>query len=217
MSSVATPSTFDHSSINVRNVDARRAHMKAFFIHLGLWNEEQVKVYREESEEQVSITVHNACHRQVNQVFFDFIVDQIVWYSILKQGNALGQGHDWQWTIDAVPDKKDLTAGGASVCHEQWRQRNLPHMMEDIIATGRVVNLDELYSYFNYIPMDSHIDCIFGGVSAQFPSYRIQDFNINVLRSYVLGFVEGAFPSCAKAYTSDEILALSKYKIVQGR
>ncbi|TVY62974.1 hypothetical protein Focb16_v014391 [Fusarium oxysporum f. sp. cubense] len=125
MASSGAQKTFDHSNVDFLKVGPRRAHMKAYFLHLGLWNEERVKACREYSEEQTCLMAYKDNYTQINQVTFEFIVDYFVWYNLLKVGNALGQGHDWPWPMDAAPDKKDVTSDGASGCYQTWRIRKL--------------------------------------------------------------------------------------------
>ncbi|KAF5533453.1 hypothetical protein FMEXI_11835 [Fusarium mexicanum] len=215
--SFSTPPTFDHSKIGVCDVAARRAHMKAFFLHLGLWDEDKAKTYREFSEDQACYLVHVAGHAQVNQVFFEFLVDQILWHNILTMGNALGQGHDWPWTIEGVVDKTDVTTDGASQFYREWLHRKfgVSAEVQQIIATGQILNLNGLHSYRDYIPADIHVECLFSGVSARFPHHRIQTLDIPEVQRYVVATLEGAFPSRTKFYTNDEILLRTKYKIVR--
>ncbi|PNP79516.1 hypothetical protein FNYG_07132 [Fusarium nygamai] len=123
MASSSTQKSFDHSSIDYVKIGPRRAHMKAFFLHLGLWNEEKVKIFREYGEEQACEMVHTAGLGQINQVYFELMVDQIVWFNLLNDGNALGQGHDWPWTIEGVVEKTDVTTDGASGFYKDWMQR----------------------------------------------------------------------------------------------
>ncbi|ENH70356.1 hypothetical protein FOC1_g10012273 [Fusarium oxysporum f. sp. cubense race 1] len=190
MSSAIVPPTFDRSNVDFLKVGPRRAHMKAYFLHVGLWNEERVKDHREYSEEQTYIMVHTTGYHQVNQVYFEFVVDQIVWYNILKEGNALDQGHDWPWSIDAAPDKTDVTSDGASECNIEWRRRKATARLDQIIATGRILNLKVLHRYRHYIPPDTLVECLFGGVSTQFPHHRIKGLDITELqRSSLSDFV----------------------------
>ncbi|KAF5600427.1 hypothetical protein FPANT_2442 [Fusarium pseudoanthophilum] len=121
----SNPKIFDHSSIDYVKIGPRRAHMKAFFLHLGLWNEEKVKIFREFAEEKSCELVYGAGHDQVNQVFFEYMVDQIVWFNLIKDRNALDQGHDWPWTPDALPDKTDVTTDGPSGYFKCWLRYNL--------------------------------------------------------------------------------------------
>ncbi|KAF5585764.1 uncharacterized protein FSUBG_12353 [Fusarium subglutinans] len=195
--SFSTPPTFDHSKIGVCDVAARRAHMKAFFLHLGLWDEEKVKTYRQFSEEQACNLVHVAGH--------------------IQMGNALGQGHDWPWRNDGLPDKMDVTTAGASQFYREWLHRNFGVCAEvqQIIATGQILNLNGLHSYRDYIPADIHVECLFSGVSARFPHHRIHTLDIPEVQRYVVATLEGAFPSRTKFYTNDEILLRTKYKIVR--
>ncbi|KAF5232501.1 hypothetical protein FANTH_12962 [Fusarium anthophilum] len=125
MASSSTQKSFDHSSIDYVKIGPRRAHMKAFFLHLGLWNEEKVKIFREYGEEQACELVHSAELSQINQVYFELMVDQIVWFNLINDGNALGQGHDWPWTIEGVVEKTDVTTDGASGFYRDWRLRKL--------------------------------------------------------------------------------------------
>ncbi|KAG5821599.1 hypothetical protein H9Q74_000081 [Fusarium xylarioides] len=216
MSSITTPLNFNHSSIDVRNIDGRRAHMKAFFLHLGLWDEEKVKTYREFSEGQACDLVHAAGHTQVNHVFFEFLVDTIVWHNILRMGSALGQGHDWPWTPDALPDKTDVTTDGASQFYREWRDRRASARLQQIIATGVVLNLQVLHQYRKYIPADARVQCLFSTVSTQFPHHQIKTLAIAGVQHYIVGIMKGAFPTRTKFYTTDEILLRTNYRIVQG-
>ncbi|VTT83119.1 unnamed protein product [Fusarium fujikuroi] len=216
MSFVNTPPNLDHSRVDIRDVDARRAHMKAFFLHLGLWDEEDVKECRDFGEEQACDILYGAGYHQVNQVYFQLMVDEIVWFNLVENGNLFGQGPDWPWTYEGVIDKTDVTTAGPSVYYEEWQRRSLHGKIEHIMATGQVLNFDKLSFHASYMAKDAHIECVFGGGSAQFPAHRIQAFDINQLRCYVVGVVEGAFPLCAKAYTADEILLLTRYKIIGG-
>ncbi|KAF5548330.1 hypothetical protein FPHYL_9945 [Fusarium phyllophilum] len=215
MSSVTTPLNFNHSSIDVRNIDARRAYMKAFFLHLGLWDEEKVKTYREFSEEQGCDLVYNAGHSQVNHVFFEFLVDTIVWHNILRTGSALGQGHDWPWTPDALPDKTDVTTDGASECYREWRDRKMS-AMQQIIATGQIINLKDLHWYGFIIPTETRVECLFGPASTQFPHHDIKSLTIAEVERHVVAILQGAFPSRTQFYTTDEILLRTNYRLIQG-
>ncbi|EXK36894.1 hypothetical protein FOXG_09012 [Fusarium oxysporum f. sp. lycopersici 4287] len=216
MSSAIVPPTFDHSNVDFLKVGPRRAHMKAYFLHFGLWNEERVKACRDYSEEQTCLMAYKDNYTQINQVTFEFIVDYFVWYNLLKVGNALDQGHDWPWSIDAAPDKTDVTIDGASECYREWRRRKATARLDQIIATGRILNLNVLHRYRHYIPPDTLVECLFGGVSTQFPHHRIKDLDITELQRYVVGLVEGAFPSRAKFYTTDDILLRTKFKLIRG-
>ncbi|KAG4259198.1 hypothetical protein FPRO04_07501 [Fusarium proliferatum] len=216
MSPVTTLSNFDHSSIDIRNVNARRAHMKAFFLHLGLWIEENVKEIRNYSQEQASEILYSTGQRQVNQVYFELMVDQIFWFNVVNNGNLFGQDPDWPWTYEGVIDKTDVATSGPSVFYKEWQRRSLPGKIEHIMATGQVLDFDKLSFHVDYMPKDTHIECIFGGGSTRFPAHRIRALDEKQLRSYILGVVDGAFPLCAKAYAADEILPLTRYKIIRG-
>ncbi|KLO87964.1 Uncharacterized protein LW93_5130 [Fusarium fujikuroi] len=123
MASSGTQKSFDHFSFDYVKVGPRRAHMKAFFLHLGLWNEEKVKIIRDYSQEQACEIVNAAGYDQINQAYFELMVDQIVWYNLLQNGNAIGQGHDWPWTIEGAIEKTDLTTYGASGFYNTWKLR----------------------------------------------------------------------------------------------
>ncbi|QGI83896.1 hypothetical protein CEK25_010625 [Fusarium fujikuroi] len=123
MASSGTQKTFDHFSFDYVKVGPRRAHMKAFFLYLGLWNEEKVKIIRDYSQEQACEIVNAAGYDQINQAYFELMVDQIVWYNLLQNGNAIGQGHDWPWTIEGAIEKTDLTTYGASGFYNTWKLR----------------------------------------------------------------------------------------------
>ncbi|RKK77898.1 hypothetical protein BFJ69_g5895 [Fusarium oxysporum] len=70
--------------------------------------------------------------------------------------------------------------------------------------------------YRHYIPPDTLVECLFGGVSTQFPHHRIKGLDITELQRYVVRLVEGASPSRAKFYTTDDILLRTKYKLIRG-
>ncbi|KAF5576184.1 hypothetical protein FPCIR_12752 [Fusarium pseudocircinatum] len=216
MASSTNQKSFDHSSIDYVKIEPRRAHMKAFFLHLGLWNEEKVEKSREYGEEQACNLVHTAGHSQVNHLFFEFLVDKIVWHNILRLGNALDQGHDWPWTIDALPDKTDVTTDGASQCYGELRVRKASARLHRIIATGEVLNLKILHGYRKYIPADTRVQCLFSTVSTEFPHHQIKTPIIAEVQRYVLGIMKGAFPSRTRFYTDDEILSRTNYRLIQG-
>ncbi|KAF5663468.1 hypothetical protein FDENT_13114 [Fusarium denticulatum] len=216
MASSSTQKSFDHSSIDYVKIGPRRAHMKAFFLHLGLWDGEKVKAFREYVEEQACILMHDAELSQVNQLFFEFIVDKIVWHNILKLGNALGQGHDWPWTIEGVVEKTDVTTDGASQCYGEWRVRKASARLHRIIATGEVLKLMVLHRYRKYIPADTRVQCLFSTVSTEFPHHQIKTPIIAEVQRHVVGIMKGAFPSRTKFYTDDEILLRTNYRLIQG-
>ncbi|KAF5644464.1 hypothetical protein F52700_2463 [Fusarium sp. NRRL 52700] len=215
MASSSTQKSLDHSSVDYVKIGPRRAHMKAFFLHLGLWNEEKVKIFREYGEEQSCEVVYTSGYHQINQVYFELMVDHLVWYNLLSDGNALGQGHDWPWAIEGVVDKSDMT-NGASPFYREWRRKKVSAKVQEIITTGQILNLNDIHSYRDNIPADSHVECLFSGVSARLPHHRIHTLAIPEVQRYVVATLEGAFPSRTKFYTNDEILLRTKYKIVRG-
>jgi hypothetical protein len=78
---------FDHSKVDFTKVGPRHVHMEKVFRHLGLWNPDQVKVIREKSEEDACITLRNKGYLKVGQLYFEYVVDYGVWYSIRKFNN----------------------------------------------------------------------------------------------------------------------------------
>ncbi|KAF5623659.1 hypothetical protein F25303_11763 [Fusarium sp. NRRL 25303] len=216
MSSVTTSPNFDHSSIDIRDVNARRAHMKAFFLHLGLWNEELEKEFRADGEEQACEVVDAAGYGQINQAYFELMVDNIVWFNLLDEGDAHDQGHDWPWDMESAVDSKDLTTYGSSKYYREWRRRKASAEVQHLISTARIVNLQALHQYHNDIPTDTQVECLFSGVSTQFPHHRIKSLAIEEVKRYVVGIMEGAFPSRTKLYTDDEILLRTNYRLIQG-
>ncbi|KAG5785981.1 hypothetical protein H9Q73_000419 [Fusarium xylarioides] len=115
--------SFDHSAVNPLNLDARRSHMNAFFMHLGLWDSAKVAKTREKCVEMFCQLLDKRGYTSVNQEYFEYQVDALIWYNILKRGNALTEATKWPWA-ETTPEIVDSTTQ-ASVIYRDWlRQKS---------------------------------------------------------------------------------------------
>ncbi|KAF5576181.1 hypothetical protein FPCIR_12749 [Fusarium pseudocircinatum] len=114
-------SAFDHSAVNALNRDARRAHMNAFFMHLGLWDSAKVAQTREKCVEKYCQFLGEQGYTSINQEYFEYQVDSLVWHNVLKRGKVLTKDNEWPWT-DTVPNKQDLATQPSSA-YREWLSR----------------------------------------------------------------------------------------------
>ncbi|KAF5663472.1 hypothetical protein FDENT_13118 [Fusarium denticulatum] len=114
-------SAFDHSAVNALNLDSRRAHMNAFFMHLGLWDSAKVAKTREKCVEMFCQLLDQRGHTSVNQEYFEYQVDALIWYNILKRGKVLTEATKWPWS-ETTPEIVDSTTE-ASPVYREWLSR----------------------------------------------------------------------------------------------
>ncbi|RKL48138.1 hypothetical protein BFJ70_g2495 [Fusarium oxysporum] len=114
-------SAYDHSKVDALNLSSRRIHMEAFFKHLGLWNSDKVAKTREKCVEMFCQLLNKHGYTSISQQYFEYEVDALVWYNILKRGKVLTEANKWPWS-ETVPKKVDLTTP-ASLVYRDWLRR----------------------------------------------------------------------------------------------
>ncbi|KAI7770515.1 hypothetical protein LZL87_002886 [Fusarium oxysporum] len=112
---------YDHSKVDALNVSSRRIHMEAFFKHLGLWNSDKVAKTREKCVEMFCQFLNKHGYTSINQQYFEYEVDALVWYNILKRGKVLTEANQWPWS-ETIPKKVDLTTND-SLVYREWLRR----------------------------------------------------------------------------------------------
>ncbi|SCO15932.1 uncharacterized protein FFB20_14877 [Fusarium fujikuroi] len=112
---------FDHSGANALNLSSRRLHMEAFFKHLGIWNSSKVAETREKCVEKYCEFLDERGYTTINQEYFEYQVDSLVWHNFLKRKKVLTKANEWPWS-DTVPTKDDATAP-VSVKYRDWLRR----------------------------------------------------------------------------------------------
>ncbi|RBQ77313.1 hypothetical protein FVER14953_20009 [Fusarium verticillioides] len=117
--------TFDHSAADFKQVGPRRAHMEQYFRALGLWDADQVDKIRALRVEQRCIKLQAKNNKKVSQVYFEYLVDYGVWYSLLDLGKLPQEDHPWPHPVSARPKSKDLS-DGVSWSYQDWLLRNGP-------------------------------------------------------------------------------------------
>ncbi|WKT48475.1 hypothetical protein QSH57_013405 [Fusarium oxysporum f. sp. vasinfectum] len=113
---------YDHSKVDALNLSSRRIHMEAFFKHLGLWNSDKVAKTREKCVEIFCQLLNKHGYTSINQQYFEYEVDALVWYNILKRGKVLTEANQWPWS-ETIPKKVDVTTP-ASLVYRDWLRRN---------------------------------------------------------------------------------------------
>ncbi|KAM5378174.1 hypothetical protein ACJA88_005908 [Fusarium oxysporum] len=103
--------------------------MEAFFKHLGLWNSDKVAKAREKCVEMLCQLLNKHGYTSISQQYFEYEVDALVWYNILKRGKVLTEVNRWPWS-ETIPKKVDLTTP-ASLVYRDWLRRNSPAEGED--------------------------------------------------------------------------------------
>ncbi|EGU82543.1 hypothetical protein FOPG_10033 [Fusarium oxysporum f. sp. conglutinans race 2 54008] len=109
---------YDHSKVDALNLSSRRIHMEAFFKHLGLWNSDKVAKTREKCVEMFCQLLNKHGYTSINQQYFEYEVDALVWYNILKRGKVLSEANRWPWS-ETIPKKVDVTTP-ASLVYRDW-------------------------------------------------------------------------------------------------
>ncbi|KAF5573251.1 uncharacterized protein FSUBG_14115 [Fusarium subglutinans] len=113
--------SFDHTAVDALNLDARRAHMNAFFMHLGVWDSARVAKAREKCVEMFCQLLDTRGHLSVNHEYFEYEVDALVWFNILKRGKVLTEATKWPWS-ETIPEIADSTAQ-VSATYRDWLRR----------------------------------------------------------------------------------------------
>ncbi|KAL5598123.1 hypothetical protein FOBRF1_011916 [Fusarium oxysporum] len=112
---------FDHSKVDALNLSSRRVHMEAFITHLGLWNSDKVAKTREKCVEMFCQFLNKHGYTSINQQYFEYEVDALVWYNTLKRGKVLTEATQWPWS-ETIPKKVDSTTP-ASLVYRDWLRR----------------------------------------------------------------------------------------------
>jgi len=76
--------TFDHSAVDALNPAARRAHMNAFFMHLGVWDSAKVAETREKCVEKYCEFLNERGYANITHEYFEYQVDSLVWFNYRK-------------------------------------------------------------------------------------------------------------------------------------
>ncbi|CVL13734.1 uncharacterized protein FPRN_09949 [Fusarium proliferatum] len=109
---------FDHSAVDVLNPAARRAHMNALFMHLGVWDSAKVAKTREKCVEKYCEFLKEQGYTTINHEYFEYQVDSLVWHNFLKRKKVLTKANEWPWS-EIVPKKYDQTAQ-TSLVYRDW-------------------------------------------------------------------------------------------------
>ncbi|KAF5702115.1 hypothetical protein FMUND_13610 [Fusarium mundagurra] len=116
-------SAFDHTAVNPLNLEARRAHMNAFFMHLGIWDCAKVARTREKCVELYCQFLYEQGYTSISQEYFEYEVDALVWDNFLKRKKLLTKASEWPWS-ETLPEKHDPTTQ-VSVTYKDWlRQKS---------------------------------------------------------------------------------------------
>ncbi|KAI5460027.1 hypothetical protein BGZ63DRAFT_425978 [Mariannaea sp. PMI_226] len=102
--------------VDPTNLASRRAHMEAFFKHLGTYDEAKLGSVRAKAEEMVSGKLLQRGMTRVGIRYFEFSVDKIVWYLWFKEARDAGKVvPQWPWD-DCKLLADDLSEGASTVC-----------------------------------------------------------------------------------------------------
>ncbi|KAG5821629.1 hypothetical protein H9Q74_000060 [Fusarium xylarioides] len=107
--------SFYHAAVNALHLYSRRAHMNAFFMHLGIWVSAGVAKTREECVEMYCEFLNEQGYTSIAQEYFEYQVDTLVWY-----------------TVQTVPPKQVNFTTQASLVYRDWiRCNSHPSDVED--------------------------------------------------------------------------------------
>ncbi|KAF5533605.1 hypothetical protein FNAPI_12622 [Fusarium napiforme] len=146
--------SFDHTAVDPLKQEARRAHMNAFFMHLGLWDSAKVTTAREKCVEMYCKLLYERGHVSVSQEYFEYQVDCLVWFNILKRGKALTEATKWPWA-GTIPEISDSTTQ-ASVTYRDWLHRK--HDAKNDGDCGRTNAPEAVEVQEHRIPADTVVD-----------------------------------------------------------
>ncbi|KAF5623657.1 hypothetical protein F25303_11761 [Fusarium sp. NRRL 25303] len=121
---------FDHSAVDALNLEVRRAHMNAFFMHLGVWDSVKVARTREKCVELFCKFLHEQGYVSISHEYFEYEVDALVWDNYLKRKKILTKANEWPWS-ETVPRKDDPTTQTSLVYRDWLRSMLLVKSEED--------------------------------------------------------------------------------------
>ncbi|KAG4283190.1 hypothetical protein FPRO06_09863 [Fusarium proliferatum] len=120
---------FDHSAVDVLSLAARRAHMHAFFMHLGVWDSAKVARTHEKCVDLFCKFLHEQGYVSISHEYFEYEVDALVWDNYLKRKKILTKANEWPWS-ETVPRKHDPTTQN-SLVYNDWLRRDPLVKVED--------------------------------------------------------------------------------------
>ncbi|KAF5643761.1 uncharacterized protein FTJAE_3060 [Fusarium tjaetaba] len=149
--------SFDHKAVNPLSLGARRAHMKAFFMHLGIWDSAEVARTREKCVDLYCRFLYKQWYTSTSQEYFEYHVDALVWDNFLKRKELLTKASEWPWP-KTLPKKRYATIQVSATYRDWLRQRS--HAGNDG-DRGETNSLEAAEGQENWIPAATVVDGLF--------------------------------------------------------